>query len=724
MSSQFSSQINSEGNDGSPYNIPVQPTSHFSLKNQKTASIIVTRSQGKFTPKNQGTFGPGDIMRIEIPSTQWLNTEEFGIAFDIKVIVPNTPNNTVDVPPYLPSPTVANSAHYIRHKNGIQSIFNRVKFMAGSSIPLEDIQEYHILSLMLMYSSAPKSYVDNYGFNYEGMHSGWDFLKQQTLNQWTAPGVAVPSITRHNYFIRPHLGLFRTGKFLPMGYLGLITFEFYFNNVPNCLLTSCRGSWANPPMTGEAVAAAGLTPPSIGPGRYYWTATNPFSESTNFALPMQYDNNGALMQISYVIENVFAHCVWINPREELNNAIMEKLKSGSGINLYFDTFRNSQRQISNAWSGEQTILIQERVASLKGVLMAMINQGDYGSFGREIRFNHNNITKYRWRIGDTYYPQTDIICNTGGIEPYIELLRCFGMDGKIECDNLIRYENYRPDDNFINNNYTRFSKNCPTRGVGHSDRFIIGFNTENSLGQLSGIDTLRMNSDIEFRYTLDAATGTNPAATYQNFVHVIPECSLGYTLTIGPPPVNITPVPPPAQNNWCLVPYFLGLCSDSFNQASQPVRSTIILRSGTVAVAGGVTYGIPGVLATAGGAVGTLPWWFSPLVQPQTDEGYGGIQVCRNHLGLARANNTNQGGGWVISGANFAPVGCFLTDGSNTGSALVDQGISSAMDFLINTYTPCVLPTYYTWYIFTHFDAVLQIKTFGTVVATTDIFQL
>jgi hypothetical protein len=427
---------------------------------------------------------------------------------------------------------------------------------------------------------------------------------------------------------------------------------------------------------------------------YYWTIANAFNESTVNSLPI-IQPGGVAANVSYYIYNVFAHCVWLNPREELNNSMKSKLESGSGVRLYFDTFRNHQRQIANAFAGEQTVLWQERVASLKGILLAMVNQGDYNSYGREIRFNHNNMTKYRWRIGDTFIPQTDVICDSGGIEPYVELMRFFGADGNIEVDNLIRYDNYRPDAICMVNNKNFFVRNCPTRGVGHSDRFIVGLNLENSLGQLSGMDTLRMNADVEFRYTLAAGDPVG-LVTRQNWIPVVPEC----TTTVNPTAAALP------NNNFSTLSYYASGVSTCQPSGGPIAENYIIMPQ----CADGSALSSADANALGNGGWGNQ-WNLAPLLLPAGIEGYSGLQLLQPN----DANYVAIQSGKIASGFNFPGAG---PNPLNAANANISQQASN----WATLYTPCVVPTYYTWYAFTHFDAVLIFKTFGTVVATTDIF--
>lgn len=774
------------GTDGKSYSIPVTPSSQFVLKNQKTQSIIVTRTQGKFTPKNQGVFKYGDIMRIEIPSTSWLNTEEFAISFQCEI----KKSDGTPMSPFFPSQKILGSLHWIRMKNGIQSIFERIKLTAGSGNPLEDIQNYGLLNLMLLYGSAPKTWVDNIGFFLEGVHSGWNYKQQCIMNTWNHAGTT-NEVELHEYYIRPHLGLFRTGKFLPMAYLGLLTFEFYFveprkalicsachiinqlSDFTNIQNVSLAGGYARIGVDTAGVnEVAFLQPPS------YWSMKNGIDHSKAWATIDDFKN------AYYEIKNVFAHCVWLNPREELNNAILQKLQSGSGMNLFFETYRHHTRQIPNTWTAENVIIIPERVASLKGVLAAMINEGDDASMLREVRFNSNNITQYRWRIGDTWYPQVDVNCKNGAIEAYVELLRFFGQDCDVEMDNLIHYENYHPDYSTLKNLYPLFLKNIHTRGVGHNDRFFLGANFESSYGQLSGIDTLRMNSDIELRYTLESSTviqDTEVLNLRRNYVPTCKEIVFGQTISnLGVPATTF-----PADRKGATLDNFFRLnishTGPWLNPAilgtnkipkSGPVDDNQITYTNPCHVLGGQTaYSVGSEVEKlyshyqlnnfSNGTLSSTLYHNYPNFNWEDGPNVEGsfCKYMSTAASAVNAVNTGQKIGLttnnvpgidmlhpaidaaallsVVSAGN--PGNVYLPPGSlylneHHGAGAVGNSAQASRDINQSAFNdsigqdlffaPCMLPTYYTWFVFTHFDACLQIQTFGTVAATTDIYHL
>ena len=353
-------------------------------------------------------------------------------------------------------------------------------------------------------------------------------------------------------------------------------------------------------------------------------------------------------------------------------------------------------------TGEQVVIINERVASLKGVIGGMINQYDDRSMSREIRFNPNGMQKYRWRIGDTFYPQTDVIVEKGGVEAYVELMRFFGQDTNVLADNLIKYLNYAPESRVINNLQGKIVKNSPCRGVGHSDRFLVGFNCENSVGQISGIDTLRMNSDIELRYTLN--TDLNGTGLYsRNFVAIQHEQWNA----------NSANRVAPQQNLYGATAFFAANPTFTTGISAQgPYWNTVPDFTANLDI---TWAGNAGATTLAGHADAAAQ---NPFMAPFLTELFHPFNDESGPCGLVTMYGVTQG----FEGAVGLHMGGNNADGGATTVARFDAGFATAR--IVSLYTPCLFPTYFTWQFFTHFDAVLQIKTFGTCATTTDIFQL
>ena len=647
---------------------PTEPTSHFILKNTKTKSIIVQTSHTKFAPKyGGGDLGPGDIVRIEIPSTGWFDPENSGLAFDFLIYTTSdiTAGNLRGQ--WAPG-TASGSWRWIRQKNGIQSIFNRVKLLMGTSNPIEDIHEYDILDKILLYATAPTDYVYNAGFILEGIHTGRDYWKQVMLNMFAcsastvvAGAGAVGVDQGHRYFVRPHIGLFRTGKFLPIGYMGMITLEFYLSQPNYCLIRSAGGSF---------VSGSNATPAAVvgamGRNLYNEAGVN----GTNFAMTSSSPNID-FKEATYRLKNVYWHCFFINPLEEFNNQVKTKLENGgTPIKIPTDVFRYHAKQVAGAWQGQQTVTIQERVASLKGVISVMINEGDRACPFRELTFHHNDIDEYRWRIAETYYPNQSVQCGNGGVEAYLEMQRTFGLTGDVFATNLINYENFRPSNMERYSLYEAFERKCPVEGTVHSDRFILAHNFEESLGQFSGVDLLRMNSDIELTYKLNRFT---PA--YAN------ETAVG-----GPERMfAITP-----EQDWSVA-------------TGRKVLMPPPIADG---------------LAVVGMSGGTGPWRFQINGGAIGDNLTGALTLLKNNLAvplsMAAARMETNGFSSVVP--------CYMI--GNQGNVNAIQDLTNANWEMVNIATHCANPGYYEWVFYTHFDQIVILETFGTVSVTTDIFNV
>ena len=95
----------------------------YSFPSQANKAVKITP---RIPPKNGATFTPGQVIRLEFPAQGYVNPINTTLAFDVTL----QGNNTVG------------TSEYYRFQNNIQSIFNRVRIMYGST-PLEDIISYN-----------------------------------------------------------------------------------------------------------------------------------------------------------------------------------------------------------------------------------------------------------------------------------------------------------------------------------------------------------------------------------------------------------------------------------------------------------------------------------------------------------------------------------------------------------------------------------------------------
>lgn len=96
----------------------------YSFPSQANKAVKITP---RIPPKNGATFTPSQVIRLEFPAQGYVNPINTTLAFDVTLQGPSDFS------------TVANET---RFQNNIQSIFNRVRIMYGST-PLEDIINYN-----------------------------------------------------------------------------------------------------------------------------------------------------------------------------------------------------------------------------------------------------------------------------------------------------------------------------------------------------------------------------------------------------------------------------------------------------------------------------------------------------------------------------------------------------------------------------------------------------
>ena len=96
----------------------------YSFPSQANKAVKITP---RIPPKNGATFTPSQVIRLEFPAQGYVNPINTTLAFDVTLQGPSD---------------FGSVANETRFQNNIQSIFNRVRIMYGST-PLEDIINYN-----------------------------------------------------------------------------------------------------------------------------------------------------------------------------------------------------------------------------------------------------------------------------------------------------------------------------------------------------------------------------------------------------------------------------------------------------------------------------------------------------------------------------------------------------------------------------------------------------
>ena len=76
--------------------VPVQPNAAATFSDQRTQSVVAGRTHVRIAPKYGGTFKSGSIIRLEVPSQDWLDPELCAISMKASLFQ----SNGTPIPPY------------------------------------------------------------------------------------------------------------------------------------------------------------------------------------------------------------------------------------------------------------------------------------------------------------------------------------------------------------------------------------------------------------------------------------------------------------------------------------------------------------------------------------------------------------------------------------------------------------------------------------------------
>lgn len=96
----------------------------YSFPSQSNKAVKMTP---RIPPKNGAVFSPGQVIRVEFPAQGYVNPLNTTLEFDVTLFAHG--NGVAEI---------------VRFQNSIQSIFNRVRLLYGST-PLEDIINYNVV---------------------------------------------------------------------------------------------------------------------------------------------------------------------------------------------------------------------------------------------------------------------------------------------------------------------------------------------------------------------------------------------------------------------------------------------------------------------------------------------------------------------------------------------------------------------------------------------------
>lgn len=477
--------------------VPVQPNPSATYSDQRTQSVIAHRSHVKISPKYGGKFKAGSIIRLEIPSQDWLDPDLFSISFLAKL----WQQNGTSIPQYgsLNHNAISmNTSKFLRFDTPVQCVFSRIKLLQGSTV-LEDIQDYAVLMKILTAATVNKQYERALGGSFEGQYDPRDYEQVKEANTRHTYGTVASSDESLNrgwyYNVRPLLGLMRAGKYLPLKWMGQLTIELYCAENIDCLVSSTDDGAAIPANGQVAAPIVHADPPTSG----------------TTVVPASYPNS------YYELDEVYMECHFVQPIEEYDRSALSLIEE-KGLEIWFDTFSTHNRQLKGV--GKATNSFQERAVSLKGGYAVMQNEHDLGDYRTPICFPDNNIEEYQWKIGSHYIPAQPIKCRRGAGIPLAQLQNSFDALGDLSTTGKIDSVNYTG---------TRFSSSADLKltgnyvnttalgqgywecieGTSMPNNFVMALNLERSPDQLSGFNSAAASVDVELMTNLkNIATDT------------------------------------------------------------------------------------------------------------------------------------------------------------------------------------------------------------------------
>ena len=357
----------------------------------------------RINPKNGSDFNPGNVIRLEFPAQGYINPRNTTLAFDVTL-----------------SCTATTADRGLRIQNNIQSLFQRVRLLYGST-PLEDIIDYNqiVRSLTEWTSSAARadqlSVTDGIGLSQpittaaastthnveaNARQSSIQGIAGTTANS-TLGDTAIPSgagsatSSTRRYQVQLALGLFTQDKLLPVKFMASqLAIEITLASAAGCLVSP---------------------------------------NTTSFT--------GA----TYLVNNVTLIPEILEFDASYDAMFLKGLKEG-GVPIKFSTWHNFQFAMT---SSAVNVQIQERARSVKSIYALQRMSPDVISTDSHATLFHSNTTgtlqQYQYRIGGRYYPAAPVQCalasastiSNGAAEAFTELGKALHTLGDMRLSSAV-----------------------------------------------------------------------------------------------------------------------------------------------------------------------------------------------------------------------------------------------------------------------------------------------
>jgi len=410
--------------------VTVPWNARYSFPSQANKAIKMTP---RIPPKNNSTFSPGSVIRLEFPAQGYVNPGKTTLEFDIQMIY---------------QPAAAESCA-LRFQNNIQSTFSRVRLLYGST-PLEDIPNYNVLIRALtewtgsdQLGPDQTSISDGIGGINPGA-SGAVYTDGPGGVAFTAT-VGTPQIcnVRQKYI----QGVDTRGT------AGDVGTASGFGSVPNGptantqvgTMVGIKG--VNPVRRYQVQLALGLlTQDKLIPTKFM---ASQLAIEITLAQPADcmYLNvngtTGSTTAPTYSVQNVNLIPEILEFDASYDESFLQGLRS-TGVPLKFASWNNYR--FSNGLSSTANLQIQERSRSVKSIYCLQRREnGDLTKDNGSFFFNTDNtastagttLQDFQFRIGGRYFPASPVQNSTsvgtnlpnGGVESYVELAKALNTLG-------------------------------------------------------------------------------------------------------------------------------------------------------------------------------------------------------------------------------------------------------------------------------------------------------
>jgi hypothetical protein len=480
--------------------VQVVPGPEASWVQQRTQGIVASRSHTIVYPKSGGEFVAGNKIRMEIPSQDYWDMSQFTISFRTRLYAGsgNSTSRAATEPPTVfghPSiagldPQNAVQSKWLTTRNGIQSLFNRVRILQGSMV-IADIQNYNKLNRLLKVITLSPDRQKQIDFTNEGIYDPEDWEQKKKARNFFSSAVATDN-PGHYFSVRLNTGFLEVDKYFPVKYTGQITFELYMEANENCLVSSVSGGNSTPASITEPVCY-------------------PIAMVEGTTAVVDYPN------ATYQVDDVQAHCHFVIPVSHYDEEMLSTIQE-EGLTIMYNTWSEHTRQVTGI--GRSVHSFQERATSVRGGLAVMENNVDLGDRKGDWHFASNNIERFQWKMGNLYVPAQPVECLNGPGRALGELEQFLGIGGESQVPYLLEGSRFLPNSKHeiaTANTASSLVANAGTTlaqrktwenkkelqwGQTLPNQFIMALNLEKSPGQLSGFNTSASNVDIELRLEL------------------------------------------------------------------------------------------------------------------------------------------------------------------------------------------------------------------------------